>query len=103
MASSPIFFGKEDAEFLADLGTALLQIKNERDLTLAQMGRVLARCDDMVAKYIAAESEMGVVAWKRANEAWPELSSKLAETAQERAFRARQRILNLDQPARKSA
>lgn len=103
MASSPTFFGKEDAEFLADLGTALLQIKNERDLTLAQMGRVLARCDDMVAKYIAAETEMGVVAWKRAVEAWPELTSKLEVTAAERAFKARQRALNLEQPKRSAA
>lgn len=103
MATAPIFFGKDDAEFVADLGTALLQVKNERDLTLAQMGRVLARCDDMVAKYIAGETEMGVVAWKRAVAAWPEIVTKLDETAAERAFRARQRALNFEPPVRRSA
>lgn len=101
MATLPQIFGKEDSEFLADLGTALLQIKNERDLTLVQMGRVLSRGDDQVARYIAAESEMGVLAWKRAHAAWPELETKLAETAAERAFRARQRALDLDQPTRR--
>ena len=102
MATSPIFFGKDDSEFIADLGTALLQVKNERDLTLAQMGRVLARCDDMVAKYITGESEMGVVAWKRAVAEWPEIVTKLDETAAERAFRARQRALDFT-PAKRSA
>lgn len=96
--SAPIIFGKEDAEFIADLGTAILQIKNERDLTLVQMGRVLGRCDDMVAKYIAGETEMGVVAWKRAHAAWPELATKLEETAADRAFRARQRALDMELP-----
>lgn len=99
--TAPIIFGKDDAEFLADLGTALLQIKNERDLTLAQMGRILGRCDDMVAKYIAGETEMGVIAWKRANAEWAELAVKLEETAAERAFRARQRLLDLPVPVRR--
>lgn len=98
-----MIFGKEDNEFLADLGTALLQIKNARGLTLVQMGRDLGKVDDMVAKYIAGETEMGVLAWKRAHAAWPELADKLAETAAERAFRARQRILNLEPEPRRSA
>lgn len=101
MASYPHIFGKEDAEFLCDLGTALLQIKNDRDLTLAQMGRCLGRSEDMVARYIAGEAEMGVVAWNRAHTAWPELEGKLAETAYERAFRARQRALDLELPPRR--
>lgn len=100
--SDPQIFGKEDAEFLADLGTAILQIKNERELTLVQMGRVLGRGDDQVARYIAAESEMGVLAWKRAHAKWPELEAKLKETATERAFSARQRALDLDTPVRRS-
>lgn len=103
MATDPQIFGKEDADFLADLGTALLQIKNEQDLTLTQMGRVLGRSDDQVARYIAAESEMGVLAWKRAHAKWPELERKLTETASERSFRARQRALDLDPPARSKA
>jgi hypothetical protein len=99
----PIIFGKQDHEFMADLGTALLQIKNAHGLTLVQMGRILGRTDDMVAKYIAGETEMGVLAWKHAHAAWPELFDKLAETAADREFRARQRGLDLDQSKRSVA
>lgn len=53
---------------------AQLQIGTSRALTLADMGAVLGGIDDMVAKYIAGEAEMGVVAWMRANEAWSELA-----------------------------
>lgn len=98
MASAPTIFGKPSSQFLADLGTALLQIKNARGLTLTDMEYVLGRCDDMVAKYIAGEAEMGVLAWHRANEAWPELSDRLLETAAERSLRSRQRDLGLEQP-----
>ncbi|MGJ0508903.1 MAG: hypothetical protein ACR652_17605 [Methylocystis sp.] len=77
MASSPNIFGKAQADVLAETGTALLQIKNSRRLTLEDMARVLGRTDDMVAKYIAGEAEMGFVAFRRASEAWPELTEKL--------------------------
>lgn len=52
----------------------------------------------MVAKYIAGEAEMGFIAWGRANDAWPELAEKVAETSAERALRARQRLLDLEFP-----
>lgn len=77
MASSPNIFGKATSDILAEIGVALLQIKCERRLTLEDMARVLGRTDDMVAKYIAGEAEMGCVAFRRAGEAWPELSDKL--------------------------
>lgn len=96
--SLPNIFGKPQGEFLADLGTALLQVKNARGLTLSDMGFVLGRIDDTVATYIAGEAEMGVTAWMRANYAWPELTNLLDETAADRAARARQRALDLDLP-----
>jgi len=43
--------------------------------------------------------EMGVVAWLRANDEWPELADKIAETATERANRARQRTFDLGRVA----
>lgn len=98
MASAPTIFGKRADDVQADVGTALLQIKNSRGLTLVDMASVLGRGDDMVAKYIAGEAEMGFIAWLRANEAWPELSERLEETAAERALRARQRALDLEFP-----
>lgn len=96
--SEPQIFGKEDEQFLADLGTALLLIKNERTLTLVQMGRDLGCSDDMVARYIAAETEMGVLRWKRAHEKYPELEARMTETVAERSLRLRQRPLNLQAP-----
>jgi hypothetical protein len=101
MASQPIIFGKRSDDVQADVGTALLQIKNNRGLTLLEMAGVLGRVDDMVAKYIAGEAEMGFIAWLRANEAWPELASIIEETATDRALRARQRALDLELPIRR--
>lgn len=96
--SVPTIFGEPQSKVLADLGTALLLVKNARGLTLGDMGYVLGRIDDMVAKYIAGEAEMGVVAWMRAMEAWPELAERFEETAAERAMRAKQRALDLGLP-----
>lgn len=75
--TAPTIFGKSQADILAETGVALLQIKNSNRLTLEDMARVLGRTDDMVAKYIAGEAEMGFVAFRRAREAWPELDDKL--------------------------
>lgn len=98
----PKIFGIPQAEVLGNVGTALLQVKNRRGLTLADMGHTLGRTDDMVAKYIAGETEMGVIAWMRAVEAWPELADKLEETAAERAAQSRQREFDI-KPARREA
>lgn len=88
-------FGVPQSLILADIGVALLQVKNARGLTLADMGVVLGRIDDMASKYIAGEAEMGVVAWLRANEAWPELPELINEAA-----RCRSRPIDL--PTRKN-
>jgi hypothetical protein len=78
MDSAPNFFGKPDSEILLQIGTALLQVKCERKLTAEDMRKVFGlKVDDMVARYIAGESEMGIVAWHRAVNAWPELAEKL--------------------------
>jgi len=96
--SEPQIRGKEDEQFLADLGTALLLIKNERLLTLGQMGRDLGCSEDQVARYIAAEAEMGILRWKRAHDKYPELEERMTETVAERTFRLKQRKLNLQAP-----
>jgi cyanate lyase len=89
---------RPQSELLADIGTALLQVKNQRGLTLNDLAYSLGKGDDMVAKYIAGEAEMGVLAWLRANEAFPELAERIAETAADRAARSAQRPLDLDLP-----
>ena len=101
--TTPIILGKSKRELLADIGTALLQVKNARQLTLSDMADSLGRSDEMLAQYIAGEAEMGVTAWLRANDAWPELIERVSETAAERAMRARQRALDLDPPKRAAA
>jgi hypothetical protein len=105
--SEPQIFGNRfvrdipQAEVLGDVGTALLLIKNVRGLTLTDMGMALGRSDDMVAKYIAGEAEMGLISWMRAVEAWPELIDRIQESSAERALRARQRALDLELPMRR--
>ena len=75
--NAPNIFGKTQAEILGSVGIALLQVKNARHMTLEDMGAAIGRTDDMVAKYIAGEAEMGFVTWLRALAAWPELGQKL--------------------------
>jgi hypothetical protein len=81
---------------LSDIGAALLIVKNQRGLTLVEMGEDIRKSDDTIARYIAGEKEMGVVAWLRACEEWPELPSLVAESAADRAARAAQRTLDLE-------
>jgi transcriptional regulator with XRE-family HTH domain len=99
--SAPKILGIPKRQMLGNAGTALLQVKNNRGLTLDEMAEVMGRSDEAIAQYIAGESEMGFTAWIRANEAWPELTERLEETAAERALRAKQRALDLDPPARR--
>jgi transcriptional regulator with XRE-family HTH domain len=88
--------GRSPSKVLVDVGTALLQIKNARGLTLDDMGYHLGVSREMVAQYIAGEAEMGFLKWLRANQKFPELSDRIEETAAERALRASQRALDLD-------
>jgi hypothetical protein len=97
----PLISGKSTTSVVEDIGTALLQVKNARGLRLADMAEALRKSDDQVAKYIAGESEMGVVAWLRACEEYPELVDRLSETAADRSLRAKQRALDLDLPVRR--
>lgn len=96
-----ILGNRPQADILGDVGLALLQIKNARGYTLDDMGAAIGVSREMVAQYIAGEAEMGMVKWLRANDAWPELADKVAETAAERALRARQRALDLELPTRR--
>lgn len=101
MATAPQIFGIPLGDFLGAAGTALLQVKNTRGLTLSDMAFVMRRSDDQVARYIAGESEMGFITWSLAIAEWPELEERLKESASERAARARQRALDLELPIRR--
>jgi transcriptional regulator with XRE-family HTH domain len=95
------FLGKSSAGILGDVGTALLQIKNARGLTLEDMGRDIGVSREMAAQYIAGEAEMGFTKWFKAKDAYPELEDLIAETAADRAAKARQRALDLELPTRR--
>lgn len=93
--SVSIILGRSKDVVLADAGTALLQVKNGRGLTLEEMGAALHRTRESVAQYIAGEAEMSFITWERAKDAWPELVERMTETAADRAARANQRALDL--------
>ncbi len=99
--SASIILGRSRDMVLADAGTALLQIKNARGLTLEDMGAEIRRTRESVAQYIAGEAEMGFTTWERAKDAWPELAELMVETAAERAAKAKQRPLDLELPIRR--
>lgn len=109
MASAPNFLGfratgRARNDILDDIGNALGQVKRARGLTADDMRIVFGlKVDDQVARYIAGEAEMGIVAWMRACESWPELIELLDETVNERVLRGRQRALDLDAPRREKA
>lgn len=96
MASSPQISVRSRDDVLADIGTALLQIKNQRGLSLPNMADMIGKSDDQLARYIAGDMEMGVLAWMRAHDAFPELATRMEETAADRAAKARQRALDLN-------
>lgn len=96
--TASIILGRSRDAVLADTGTALLQIKNVRGLTLEEMGAEIHRTRESVAQYIAGEAEMGFVTWERVKEAWPEIRGLMQETAADRAAKARQRALDLELP-----
>lgn len=101
--SAPQISGRSRSDLLAELGTALLQIKTARGLSLPDMADKIGRSDDQLARYIAGDMEMGIVAFLRARDEWPELEGKLDETAADRAARTRQRALDLDLTRQRSS
>lgn len=101
MATRATILGRIPSQVLGDVGTALLQIKNNRALTLDDMGSMIGVSREMLSQYIAGEAEMGFLKWLRANEEFPELSALIEETAAERSFKARQRCFDIELPTRR--
>jgi hypothetical protein len=97
MAYCPIILGKPKRTVTAAIGLALSQIKIVERLTIDEMAEEVGRSDEMMAQYLAGEAEMGVTAWLRAVEKWPELPDRVSYNLDEaeKAFRARQRELKL--------
>jgi hypothetical protein len=100
MASAPTILGKSKRDVTAAIGLALAQIKIVERLRIDDMAEKIGRSDEMTAQYLAGEAEMGVTAWLRAVEEWPDLPERVAFNLDdaEKAFRAKQRNLPLSQP-----
>jgi hypothetical protein len=98
--TAPIILGKPKRAVTGAIGLALSQIKIVDRLTIDEMAEKIGRSDEMMAQYLAGEAEMGVTAWLRACEEWPELTERVAYNLDEaeQAFRARQRSLTLPMP-----
>lgn len=99
--SAPTILGESKRDTLRAIGASLLQTKNANGLTLDEMAETMRRSDEAVAQYIAGEAEMGVTAWLRAVKAWPDLEDRLTYhlmDEDEKAFRSKQRSLNLPPP-----
>lgn len=92
--------GKPKRDVTAAIGLALAQIKIAERLRIDDMAEKIGRSDEMTAQYLAGEAEMGVTAWLRAVEEWPDLPARVEYNLDEaeKAFRARQRSLPLTQP-----
>jgi hypothetical protein len=100
MASSPIILGKAKRDVTAAIGMALAQIKIAERLRIDDIAEKIGRSDEMTAQYLAGEAEMGVTAWLRAVEEWPDLPARVSFNLDEaeKAFRAKQRELRLEMP-----
>lgn len=81
-------------DVLSRTGYALGRIRADRRLTLLDMGDVLGRSDDQIARYIAGE-DMPLSIWMKALTLWPELAIRFEETTAERVAQGRQRPLDL--------
>ena len=79
--SAPLILGETRSDVLGRVGIALLQVKNERRLTYDEMAAVMERTDESIGKYILGHTEMGIVAFALALNAWPELAQKLERLA----------------------
>jgi len=101
MNGATFLSNRSQDEILLDVGTALLLVKNDRRLSMTEMGAMIGVSRTMMAQYIAGEAEMGWLKWRKANEAFPELAERIEESAYDRAMRARQRALDFDPPKRR--
>jgi hypothetical protein len=98
--TAPTILGKPKRTVIGGIGLSLSQIKIAERLTIAEMAEEIGRSDEMMAQYLAGEAEMGVTAWLRAVEKWPDLPARVEFNLDEaeKAFRARQRSLSLPMP-----
>lgn len=99
---SPSIITKYDCDAIqAAMAVALLHFKNANpQITLKAIGKVIEREPQSVHAYICTDTEMPATCWLKAVAMWPELEDRLLYNLDEaeKAFRSRQRTLNLHAP-----
>lgn len=100
---SPSIITNYDCEAIqAAMGVALLKLNNAHpELTYTKIGKVIEREKQSVWAYINGGAEMPATCWLKAVAEWPELEARLLYELDEaeKAFRARQRTLDLREAA----
>jgi hypothetical protein len=100
---TPSIITKYDCEAIqAAMAVTLLHFKNAHpELTLKTIGKIIEREPQSVHAYICTDTEMPATCWLKLTAKYPELEERLIYNLDEaeKAFRARQRSLNLPSPA----
>lgn len=99
---SALIFLKYDSEAIqAATAAALLNFKNANpEITLKKIGKEIEREASSIHQYICTDTEMPMSCWLKLTAKWPELEDRLIYHLDEaeKAFRAKQRSLNLPAP-----
>ena len=99
---SAFIFLKYDCDAIsAAMAVALLHFKNaHEEVTLKAIGKECEREASSIHEYISGGREMPMSCWLKLTAKWPELEDRLIYNLDEaeKAFRAKQRTLRLDQP-----
>ena len=98
--SASIIIDKNSEEIQAAMALALLQLKNAHGLTYEKIGRIIEREKQSVQQYICGNTEMPASCWLKLVATYPELRHRVEYNLDEaeKAFRAKQRSLNLPPP-----
>jgi hypothetical protein len=98
--SASIIIDNDCDAIQAAMALALLQLKNAHGLTYEKIGRLIEREKQSVQQYICGTTEMPASCWLKLVAQWPELRHRVEYNLDEaeKAFRARQRELNLPMP-----
>lgn len=104
---SPAIFLEYDCEQIqAAMAVALLKFNNAHpELTYAKIGKECERKHQSISQYANNIHEIPSTVWLKLTAKWPEIEQRMIYELDEaeKAFRARQRALNLQPPESKIA
>lgn len=97
---------KELDDIQAAMAVSLLQFNNAHpELNYAKIGRAIDREKQSIHQYICGGADMPASCWLKLTAKWPELQARLEHNLDdaEKAFRAKQRVLDLETPTERRA